>query len=278
MASLALLYLLPVPARVASRARPPYEEFHVTRQVPPDQGIPEDRIVLPAQGEQGKKGRPKVAIIIDDMGYDLRVDSELLALPLPLSFSFLPCAPFTRRLVRQAHAQHRTVMVHLPMEPESGAVDPGPGVLMTTMAPATLLRLLNQAVDRVPGAVGVNNHMGSRFTQDRRAMEVVLSGIKQRGLFFIDSRTTSRTVAFATARELGVPSLERGVFLDHDHDQEEIDHQLHRLMTLARARGYAVAIGHPFPQTYAVLLKELPTLRREVEVVPVEELVREHGR
>ncbi len=274
--AIAILYLFPVPAKVASRAKPPYEEFHVTKESPPDAGIPETAITLPTKSETepGKGSLPRVAIIIDDMGYDLKVDNQLIALPVPLSFAFLPYAPFTKQLVKEAHAAHRTVMVHLPMEPESGAADPGPGVLMTSMSSSTLLHLLDRAIDRIPGAVGVNNHMGSRFTRNRRAMEVVLSGLKRRGLFFVDSRTTKYSVAYATARAMEVPALERAVFLDHDHDEREIAHQLHRLITVAQARGAAVAIGHPFPETYRVLARELPVLRSKVELVPVERLVR----
>lgn len=272
-ASIAILYLFPVPPKVASKGRPPYEEFHaISQPVPPDDGIPETAITLPSSSETGTL--PAVALIIDDMGYDPKLDMAFLKIPAPLSFAFLPYAPFTKPMVKRAHSNLRNVLVHLPMEPESGAVDPGPGVLVTSMTPATLLDLLNKEIDAVPGAIGVNNHMGSKFTKDKRAMEVLMSGLKKRGLFFIDSRTTKYSVAYDTARVMGVPSMSRAVFLDHDHDEKEITRQLYRLVKIAKARGQALGIGHPFPETYRVLVRELPKIRKEVRIVPVELLVR----
>lgn len=215
---------------------------------------------------------PRVAFLIDDLGYDLAIDRAFLSIDAPLSFAFLPGAPHTQRLVREARNKGRDILVHLPMEPLSPAADSGPGALRTDMALEPLLRLLRQDIEAVPGAMGVNNHMGSRFTANRGAMELVLAEVKRRGLFFVDSRTTSGTVAYETARSLGVPAIERFVFLDHDPRPEAVRRELNRLVRLAQERGQALAIGHPLSVTLRVLYEELPRLQKEVRVVPVHRL------
>ncbi len=215
-----------------------------------------------------------VAIIIDDMGYDLSLDRSFLKMEAPLSFAFLPMAPHTRELAREAIRLGKDVLVHLPLEPEDKGLDPGPGVLTLDMNFDSMLSQLREDLDAVPGAIGVNNHMGSRFTSDEKAMKTILLEIKRRGMFYIDSRTTKYTVAMQTALSLGIPAMERAVFLDHSLNRKAIASEIRRLKKVARERGKAIAIGHPHPVTLRVLYQMLPQLRKEVRLVPVHELVK----
>ncbi len=257
-----LLYLLPLPVHLPKNARPPFEEPISPGPVP--RALPKHKPPHPV---------PRVAIIIDDMGYDIGLDRAFIRLEAPLSFAFLPMAPFTRKLALEARHMGRDVLVHLPLEAENKSIDPGPGVLNVDMGFDSMLTRLRHDLDLVPGAVGVNNHMGSRFTADRQAMRIVLAEIKRRGLFFVDSRTTKYTIAYKSALALGIPSAERSVFLDHNTDPAAIKSELQRLTKLARLRGQAVAIGHPHTNTLRVLYQNLPRLCRDVKLVPVHELL-----
>lgn len=263
---IAIIFLLPTPP-VEHLEPPVFEEFSKAPKAPPIK-----------KGEKGASKRaekklPLVAIIIDDMGFEYRLDKKFILLDAPLSFAFLPYGPNTKRLAHLALVKKKDVLVHLPMEPENRSLDPGPDALMVEMDLDGLLETLEKNIRGVPGAVGVNNHMGSRFTANPRAMEYVLAYLKQRGLFFIDSRTTKETVAFKEARKMGVPCAERSVFLDHDNDRQKISHELRRLVRVAKKNGMAIAIGHPYQNTYEVLYSLLPIIRKEVKLVPVHHLV-----
>ncbi len=223
---------------------------------------------------RASRRRPRVAIIIDDIGYLRRLGRKIIDLNLPLAFSVLPYTRFGAELARLAHARGRVVMLHLPLEPIARwRADPGPGALRVKMNRATLLRLTRAALARVPFAVGVNNHMGSLFTQNREKMRIVLGELKKRGLFFVDSWTTGRSVGFHLARAMCLPTAVRTVFLDHHPDVRYISLQMIKLVSEARRRGEAVGIGHPHPSTYAVLKAYAAYLRRNVELVPITALV-----
>lgn len=260
------VFLLPTPP-VKHAEGPVFEDFS---------RVPVTPHLKKKQGVRTRRGKrlPLVAIIIDDMGFDYTLDRKFIFLEAPLSFAFLPYGPNTGRLASTAHSMNRDVLVHLPMEPENRSIDPGPGVLTVDMGLDAMLETLKKNISQVPGAIGVNNHMGSKFTADRKAMEYVLAFLKQRGLFFVDSRTTKKTIAYETARQMGVPCGERSVFLDHVDKSAEIRHEVHRLVSLAKRNGSAIAIGHPYKNTYKVLYKMLPLMRREVKIVPVHTLVR----
>ncbi len=261
---LALVLLVPTPP-VKQIERPPFENFSRAPSTVHKRS--------PAKPKARKMPLPLVAIIIDDMGYDYAIDERFLKLPVPLSFAFLPYGPNTKRLARLARSKNRDVLVHVPMEPENKMLNPGPGVLTLAMSVDSLIETLEQDIQEVPGAVGVNNHMGSRFTADRKAMKYVLAILKQKGLFFIDSRTTKNTVAFEMARQMGVPCGERAVFLDHSDNRKLIEHQVMRLVRLAQRDGSAIGIGHPYVNTYKVLYKMLPIIQKDVAIVPVHRLV-----
>jgi len=268
-ALLALIYMLPSPKSVSPSARPPFEDFssHAMQETPPPVPRP-----APHRAVQGPS-LPLAAIIIDDMGYDYSMDEAFLQIHAPLSFAFLPFAPNTPKLAGKARALGRDVLVHLPLEPENGAIDPGPGVLRLDMDFNTTIETLKKDLDAVPGATGVNNHMGSKYTKNERAMKIVLTEIRRRHMFFVDSRTSAETKAYITARRMGIPAARRVVFLDHTEDQRAVRHEIARLIKEAGRRGSAVAIGHPLKVTLQVLYRELPRLMKKVKLVPVHQIV-----
>jgi polysaccharide deacetylase 2 family uncharacterized protein YibQ len=163
----------------------------------------------------------------------------------------------------------------VPMEPLDGELDAGPQALLDRLPADEVLRRLRWDLSRFDGYVGINNHMGSRFTQSRDGMRVVLQEIKNRGLLFIDSRTIADSVGGKLAAELGVPHADRDVFLDNEQEAAAVEQQLARTEEVARRRGYAIAIGHPHDATIAALTRWLPTLeRRGFVLVPVSAIVR----
>jgi polysaccharide deacetylase 2 family uncharacterized protein YibQ len=196
--------------------------------------------------------RGRLALVIDDAGYDLVALQSFLDLPMPIAVAVLPNLPQSGEAARRVRAAGKELLLHLPMEPEGGE-DPGPGALLTGHPAEEIERLLDAALASVPGAVGVNNHMGSRATADPAFMDVVLSALDRRGLFFVDSRTTGLTVAAAEAGRLGVPVLERRVFLDAIDGGAEAS--LEAAIAVALRDGSAVAIGHVQTDGLAAILR-----------------------
>ncbi len=220
-------------------------------------------------------GRPMVAVIIDDMGVDRGRAWKMLALPGPLTISLMSYAADLDKLAAAARAHGDEVMMHVPMQPLESSLDPGPGVLSVDLTKAELNRRLTDDLGRFSGYVGINNHMGSRFTQDRPGMDQVMVELHRRGLLFIDSLTTGQSVGVAAARAAGVPTTARDVFLDNDADPAKIRRQLAQAEALARAHGTVVAIGHPRETTIAVLAEWLPGLdAKGLALVPVTTVVK----
>lgn len=217
----------------------------------------------------------RIAIVIDDMGWDLPMAEALLGLNIPLSFALMPQAPYQTQIAAEAQRHGYDVLLHLPMEPHDyPRVNPGKDALLTQMSPHDLSAHLQAALRLLPTAIGVNNHMGSRLTEDEHAMHTVMRNLKQHDLFFLDSRTSSASQAYRIAREVGVKAAQRNVFLDHDSRPEQIAQQFRRLTALAQTRGYAIGIGHPYPATLHALKQALPTLRQAgITLVPVSHLV-----
>ena len=234
--------------------------------------------------------RPMVAIVIDDVGYTKHAADLFLNLPFPVTVSVIPFTPYVGYAVSLAEARGKEVMLHIPME--SGGHREAiermesrtKGMLRVSMSDSAIVSLLRREIAAVPGAIGANNHMGSKFTRNRHKMEVVLGELKRHGLFFLDSLTSSRSVAYRTARAMGVPALRRDVFLDHTHTKEAMDRQFKRLAAIALRRGYAVAIGHPLTATYTMIKEGASKLKAMgIEIVPISRLLRrvegaEHGR
>ena len=217
---------------------------------------------------------PRVAIIIDDLGNNIVSGEQALALPGALTYAVLPQLPYSAEIARRAHAAGREVMLHLPMQSLDGRAL-GPGALTQAMDRDEFARTLRTSLASVPHVAGVNNHMGSLLTGNAAAMRWLMEDLACHDrLYFIDSRTDVRTLAARHAREAGLRHAERDVFLDHVQDEVEITAQFRRLIELARRDGSAIGIGHPYPETLAVLARELPLLQGEgIELVPASRLV-----
>jgi polysaccharide deacetylase 2 family uncharacterized protein YibQ len=209
------------------------------------------------------------------MGYGMNKLRELLEVDAPITVSVLPHLKNSREVALEAHKNGREVILHLPMEPKDSWINnPGKGALLTGMAEEELLMELTQDLEEVPFLSGVNNHMGSKFTEDEAMMRVVLEVLKEKDFYFLDSKTTDASVAGKVARELGVKTVSRSVFLDNRRDEDYIRAQFTELIATAEKRGKAVAIGHPYPETIAVIKEMVPRLKQEgVEVVRLSELV-----
>lgn len=217
----------------------------------------------------------RAAIIIDDLGYHPEQDRAVLDLGLKLTVAILPHGPSAEALAASAREKGLEVMLHLPMEPHGyPKVDPGPGALLMGMKAGQIEELITDNLARVPGAGGVNNHMGSRLTESRPEMKTVMRVLRRRGLFFIDSKTSPRSVGEATAKWADVPYAQRTVFLDNVPQVEAVAAQLRRLMARAEAHGQAIAIGHPYPATIKALEQAAEQLAARVDLVPVSQLVR----
>lgn len=216
---------------------------------------------------------PRIAIVIDDLGRGLGSVDALLALGEPLTFAVLPFEADTSRVVGRLREAGAEILLHLPMEAR-GKNDPGPGALRLAMSRGELQAETRAALAAVPGAAGVNNHMGSALAADAQAMEAVLEVLKEDGLYFLDSRTAADTQGYAVARRLGLPAGERQVFLDNERETAAIAAQLQALFELARRRGGAIAIAHPYAETLSALRSELPKGKAAgIEVVPASQLL-----
>jgi len=215
--------------------------------------------------------RPRLAIVVDDLGTDKRIAEELLRLNAPLTFSILPFQPHSRRIAEKAHAQGREVILHLPLEPRGFPLkDPGKGALFVAMSERELLRQLRKDLNAVPFIVGVNNHMGSRFMEHGVSVRLVLEELKKRKLFFLDSRTTAKTQGYQIARELALLAGERDIFLDNENDVQDIRTQLEGLIRLARDHGTAIGICHPYPATITALKGMISKIKAQgIRIVPL---------
>jgi uncharacterized protein len=217
----------------------------------------------------------RLAIILDDFGYDRAAADSLLALPFQLTVSVLPHLPLSTEVAEEAFRRGDQVLLHLPMESLGGDAKPEEIELHVGMTAAQVNEALAGMLDSVPHAVGVNNHQGSRATADSALMQALMPALKQRGLFFIDSRTTGSTVAYDTAARDGVRAASRKVFLDDTPTREAILAQLELAARDAQRDGSAIAIGHPHPATIAALREGIPRLEaRGIHLVFASDVVR----
>jgi polysaccharide deacetylase 2 family uncharacterized protein YibQ len=220
--------------------------------------------------------RARVAIIVDDMGQDMGIARKLAAIDADLTFAVLPHGQYSSDVARYLHKAGRQVLLHLPME--GNGKNPGPGAIYGTTAPDEAARILREALELVPLAQGVNNHMGSVATQNRAIMDALFSVLKERDIFFVDSLTTGNSVCRAAAEEIGLPFEARDVFLDNEQTTEYISGQIDDLVEAALSHGEAIGICHPHQATYRTLAREVPRLRdMGIEVVKVSELIDEPG-
>ena len=202
--------------------------------------------------------RPEVTIIIDDLGYTLGPGRRAAALPGPVVCAVLPQTPRARYLAELAHANGKEVLLHLPLQPVQG--DSGPGGLLLDMTQRRFRQTLDENLTSVPHVIGINGHQGSLLTRHPGHMQWLMEEVETRGMIFVDSYTTHRSVALQVAHELGVAATRRDVFLDNDPQRHAIEREFGRLLELAEKRGHAVAIGHPYPATLDFLEAMLPTL------------------
>lgn len=253
----------------------PQEEVIALAQISPTPAV--DKKVYDYTTPQG---HGNVVIMIDDMG----VSSHSRAvenLAGPLTLSFLPFGHDLQAQVNRARAQGHEIMLHMPMQAMKESGDGGPRVLKVNQSPAEFDATLNWGLNSFQGYVGVNNHMGSRLTQDSAAMQKIMEALKVRGVYFVDSKTIGSSVAANVAAQNGLPYAVRDVFLDHEISRDFVRRQLSVLEGIAKRKGYAIAIGHPHPETIDVLKEWLPTLsQRGLTLVPasaVVKRVREEG-
>jgi hypothetical protein len=215
---------------------------------------------IPQRKTNPSSGKPKVALIIDDFGESVSRASHFLELGVPITYAVLPRLPKSVETAYKIHEAGHEILLHQPMEPQDSGVDPGPGALYVGDDPRKIAKIVSENIAEIPFISGMNNHMGSRFTEHQSEMYNTLTVAKQRGLFFVDSLTSSHSQGFRTARNLHIPWAYRHIFLDNSLEEPAILAQLQQLKSRAVRRGQAIGIGHPFPETARAIkhfIKEL---------------------
>lgn len=219
-------------------------------------------------------GGPLLVIVIDDLGLHSGRLEGLMGLKMPLTLSFLPYAKQTPQLVQKARRRGFEIMVHVPMQPKDAKINSGPDTLRLSMSKSDILRVLKKNLEAFDGAVGINNHMGSAFTESEEKMTPVIRHLKAKEMIFLDSQTSSRTKGHLLAKREGVHALMRDVFIDHNKDTMSIKRNLHYADKIARKKGYAVAIGHPYSETIKALKEWSQERKKDVTIIPASMLVR----
>ena len=227
----------------------------------------------------GKKA--KISIIVDDIGQDRRSIDKLISISPKLTFAILPHLPYSRYSADRAKKVGSDILLHLPMEPKSvsgyNADDAGEGVLMVGQTKSEIVRIVSDNLSAVPYAIGVNNHMGSKFTENGELMELVLRELSKKGLFYVDSQTSGKSKGYSLAKQMGMKSAYRDVFLDRkDLGKDYVKKQLRSLVKKAKKRGYAVGICHPYSQTIQALKEELPKLGDSVEISSISSILNQY--
>ena len=217
----------------------------------------------------------QIAIVIDDLGVDMKQARDIISLPAKITFAIMPGLAQSRNVAELAKQNSHEVLIHVPMEYRGKNGKPSPGILRSDMTPMEFLATVSSDVESVPGAVGINNHEGSALTENKEAMKFLMAELKARNLMFLDSLTSAKSVAYTTAKEFGLRSAKRDVFLDNDVDNPvSIRKQLDELVEVARKNGKAIGIGHPHPATIIELRKWLADAGNQgFEIVPVSKLM-----
>jgi polysaccharide deacetylase 2 family uncharacterized protein YibQ len=218
--------------------------------------------------------RPMIAIVIDDMGVDRKKSARALMLPPPVTMSYLPYSPDIADQVAAAKKERHELLVHMPMQPDRATADPGPGYLGTDMSPLALHDRVEKNLSAFSGYIGVNNHMGSKFTCDREGLNVVMSVLAERKLMFLDSRTSPDSVAEDAARKHHLLTTHRDVFIDNDESPAAVQKEIARIEAIAKHYGTAIAIGHPKHVTLTALELWLPTIKdKGFDLVPLSRII-----
>jgi len=229
----------------------------------------------PMQISEPEKKKPQIAIVIDDMGENISKARKLKKIfGGAISFSILPYSTYSRQIANLAVRNDISVLLHQPMEPLNyPEVDPGPGALMVEMDDSRIRNVFASNLNSIPGVIGVNNHMGSRFTANAQKMRVLMQELKERKLFFMDSLTCPKSKAQNLASRIGVEEINRDIFLDNEEDVEAILFQLQKVARLAKKSGSVVAIGHPYPETLNALQKWKKRQGDKFRLCSIEEIV-----
>jgi polysaccharide deacetylase 2 family uncharacterized protein YibQ len=255
---------------VRAREPEPKEELIVALNSPP----PQPKVPAPPVPDVSPSVA-KVAIVIDDCGQDLEAAKRILKIPLQITFSILPYQRHSREIAQLANSQGREVIVHVPMEPEDyPKANPGAGALLLSMSSGDIQKTLKDILESNPYATGINNHMGSRFTENAEAMGIVLSEVRDRSIYFFDSYTSPKSIGYSLAQQMNIPTGRRDVFLDHVGTEKFVRSQISQLIRKAKVQGTAIAIGHPHEYTLRVLSQEAQRFQKEgVSVVPLKTLM-----
>ena len=228
--------------------------------------------IAPASHGMAAEPAPQrqIAIVIDDFGNNMDGTEEMLRLPVKFTVAVMPFMPTTREDAEEAHRLGHDVLVHMPMEPNKGLKKwLGPGAITVDLSDEEIRKRVNDAIDNVPHAIGMNNHMGSKITADERVMRIVLAVCKERGLFFLDSRTTYKTIVPKVTQELGVPLVSNDVFLDDVYTEQHISKQLGVIQKHLETHNSCITIGHvgaPGKKTAAVLRQSIPVMQANSNV------------
>ncbi|WP_426334483.1 divergent polysaccharide deacetylase family protein [Paenibacillus silvae] len=221
----------------------------------------------------------RMAIIIDDMGNDMKGTAEILNMPVKLTVAVMPFLQTTKKDAAAAHEKGMDVIVHMPMEPKKGRPEwLGPGAITSNLTDEQVRERVEKAIDDVPYAIGMNNHMGSKITSDKRIMSIVLDVCRERGLFFVDSRTNFRSVVGELAAAKNMPPVGNDIFLDDQNSKAHIRKQLHLAAQHAVDKKSCVVIGHvghTGMNTSAVIRESISGLQNQVQFVGISDLVRD---
>ncbi len=216
----------------------------------------------------------KIAIIIDDIGPSRSRLRQFLDIGAPITFAILPRFAKSSALAEEIHALGHEIMLHQPMEPFNPSLDPGPGAVYVGDDPDKIISIIGENISDIPFVTGINNHMGSRFTSCQKEMEDALIAIKMKGLFFVDSLTSNLSMAYKTAKKLHVATAYRNIFLDNNPVEPAILSQLNELKKLAMRSGYAIGIGHPYPETARAIQSFLRDLKKsDISMVYISRLI-----
>lgn len=222
--------------------------------------------------------KPKIAIILDDLGYNRPAGERALQLPGPITFAIIPFTPYSKTFAQEAYQRNREVILHMPMASSDPERKLDNGGITTNQSEQEVRQQVNKAIEDIPHIAGMNNHMGSSVTGSVQIMHWLMQEIQHKPLFFIDSMTNPNSVANRSAQHYNIPSLKRDIFLDNIQTQANIDRMFQSLVSIAKKRGHAIAIGHPYPATLEYLEKILPQLdQMGVQLVDASELVMQHG-
>lgn len=222
------------------------------------------------------KGLPKICIIIDDIGFDKNNAYELADLGINITLSVLPFTPYAKEIINNTSHPEVEFMLHIPMEPvEYPIIDPGQGALLSSMDPDTIIFTLKNDLDSFPFIKGINNHMGSKLTQNSDIMNQVFTIIKKRNLFFVDSLTNPNSKCIESARMFKVDFAKRDIFLDNIQKVEYIEGQIKKLKIIAAQKGYSIGIGHPYDTTIKALKNNIYEIKKEFEFVKASSVVKQ---